>query len=449
MTEGATPSTPVRHVVRMVGPIRASVRPPGSKSLTNRFLVLAALCRGEGVLRHLLASDDTDRLVAALETLGLIVRPEGPTIRIDGGDGRFPGGGAIDLGAGGTPTRFMIAAATRARLPVEIDGSPRMRERPIGEGVDLVQAIGGRIESLGEPGRLPVRVHPAEPLTGGELSVGRTASSQFVSAVLLMAPTSREGVRIRFVEPPTSPTYLELTIDAMRRVGLSVEVRRDDADRLVSIMVPPQAVPAFDVEVEPDASSAIYPAALAAGLPGSRVEILGLPADSVQPDAAAIDALRRFGATVDRLVDRVVVSSDGPLRGVELDGTDFPDAVVGLAALAAIAEGPSVFTGLHTLRVKECDRVAALAVELRRLGCTVEEGPDFLRIEPVGPGPVAATAPSTRVARWDDHRMAMAFAVVGSIRGGVEVEDPDCVAKSHPGFWDELDRLGHGADPVP
>jgi 3-phosphoshikimate 1-carboxyvinyltransferase len=134
---------------------------------------------------------------------------------------------------------------------------------------------------------------------------------------------------------------------------------------------------------------------------------------------------------------------------VDLDASDFPDAAVGLAALAAIADGPSRFVGLHTLRVKECDRVMALATELRKIGCEVEEGPDSLAIAPVGPGPVDETAPRVRIARWDDHRMAMAFAIVGAIRGGIEVEDPGCVAKSHPGFWDELARLGVAADPVP
>ncbi len=444
----APDSSPPRPVVRRRGPIVAAVRPPGSKSLTNRYLILAALCRGEGVLRHPLASDDTDRLLTAIETLGLIVRPEGAVVRIDGGDGRFPDGGAIDLGAGGTPTRFMIAAATRARRAVEIDGSARMRERPVAEGVSLVEAIGGRVDWLDRPGHLPLRVQPAEPLAGGTIAVGRTASSQFVSALLLVAPTTRDGIAVRFVEPPTSPTYLELTIDALRRVGVPVEVGRDAEGRLASIAVPSGVVPSFDLEIEPDASSAVYPAMLAAGLPGSRIEILGLPADSAQPDAAAIDALAAFGATVERAADRVIVSSSGPLRGVDLDAADFPDAAVGLAALAAIAEGPSRFRGLHTLRVKECDRVFALATELRKLGCGIAEGHDTLEIDPVGPGPVAPDATPIRIRRWDDHRMAMAFAIVGTIRGGIEVEDPGCVAKSHPGFWDELDRLGEAADPV-
>ncbi len=438
-----------RSVARIRGPVRAALRPPGSKSLTNRYVILAALCRGEGVLRHPLSSDDTDRLLAAIETLGLIVRSEGQVVRVDGGDGRFPAGGAIDLGAGGTPTRFMIAAATRARLPVEIDGTPRMRERPVAEGVALVEAIGGRVEWLDRVGHLPLRVHPSEPLAGGAVEVGRTASSQFVSALLLVAPATRSGVRVRFVEPPTSSTYLELTIDALRRVGAEVGVERDGEGHLSMIEVAAGVVSSFDIEIEPDASSAVYPGMLAAGLPGSRVEILGLPADSVQPDAAAIDALADFGATVDRLSDRAVVAWAGPLRGVDLDASDFPDAAVGLAALAAIAEGPSRFRGLRTLRVKECDRVAALAIELRKIGCRVEEGEDSLAIEPVGPGPVSAAMPPVRIARWDDHRMAMAFAIVGAIRGGIEVEDPGCVAKSHPGFWEELDRLGAAADPVP
>lgn len=435
------PSNGVKRVQPAGAPFRAVIRPPGSKSLTNRALVLAALCRGEGVLRHPLRSDDTDGLVTAMERLGVIARIEGPVVRLDGCDGRFPGGGEVDLGAGGTPTRFMIGAATLARLPVTVDGSPRMRERPIGEGVEMLRALGATIESQGREGRLPVEVRPAtDGLRGGVLEVGRTASSQFVSAVMLVAPATREGVSIRFLEPPTSATYLELTLDTMERVGIDLSVRRSSDGALISIDVPAQSIGGFDLSIEPDASSAVYPATLAVGRPGSRVEILGLGADSRQPDLGAIRALRQFGASVELEADRTIVSSAARARGVDLDCSDFPDAAVGLAALAATASGPSRLTGLQTLRVKECDRVAALAIELRKVGCRISEHPDTLEIVPPdGPWTVPPS-----IGTWDDHRMAMAFAVLGRSMGPLDIQDPSCVAKSHPGFWEELETIDAG-----
>ncbi|MDA0296461.1 MAG: 3-phosphoshikimate 1-carboxyvinyltransferase [Planctomycetota bacterium] len=429
-----------RIVSRLEGPLIASVRPPGSKSLTNRFLILAALCRGEGVLRHPLRAEDTDRLLAAIETLGGIVRPEGHVLRLDGGDGRFPGGGSIDLGAGGTPTRFMIAAAALARLPVEIDGAARMRARPIDEGVELVRQLGGRVEYLAVERRLPVRVEPTEFLEGGDVAVGSTASSQFVSAVLLVAPFTRRGVVIRFTEPPTSETYLDLTLFALEEVGVHTVVERSKDGGLLRIEIPSQTVRSFDVEIEADASSAIYPAMLAAGRPGSRLEISGLGRRSRQPDLAALLALDSFGAIVEATDGHVVISGPEHLDGVTLDCSSFPDAAVGLVALASIARSPSHFTGLETLRVKESDRISALAIELRKIGCEVSEDRGAIKVAPP-PGDRQTPASPIRIGTWDDHRLAMSFGIIGSLTGGLEIEDPGCVAKSHPGFWAELERL--------
>ena len=429
-------------VERRTAPIRATVRPPGSKSLTNRALVLAALCRGDATLRHPLHADDTDGLLAALEVLGTIVRPEGDVLLIDGGDGRFPGGGSVDLGAGGTPTRFMIAAATLARLPVVVDGSPRMRERPVGEGVEMLRSLGASIEWNGAEGRIPVTVRPdPDGVRGGRLEVGRTASSQFISAVMLVAPATRDGVAIEFLEPPTSASYLELTIGLMESIGVPIEVGRHEGGGLARVEIPPGPIRGFELDIEPDASSAVYPAILAAARPGSDLEILGLGGGSRQPDAAAIEALAAFGVEVRAGSSSTRIIAPDRLRGVELDCGRFPDAAVGLATLAAVAEGPSRLTGLHTLRVKECDRVAALAIELRKVGCVVVEHHDALEI---GPAPEAGPDRPVEIGTWDDHRMAMAFAVLARSRGPLAILDPGCVAKSHPGFWDELDALEDG-----
>jgi len=394
------------------------------------------------VLRHPLRAEDTNRLLAAIETLGGIVRPEGEVLRLDGGDGRFPGGGSIDLGAGGTPTRFMIAAAALARLPVEIDGAPRMRVRPIDEGVQLVRQLGGHVEHLGVEGRLPVLVKPSAGLEGGALSVGKTASSQFVSAVMLIAPFTRRGVVIQFTAPPTSETYLDLTLVALAQAGVRTTVERSAAGGLLRIEIPSQPVESFDVEIEADASSAIYPAMLAAGQPGSRVEINGLGRQSRQPDLAALFALQSFGAKVEATDRQVAVSGPPRLHGVELDAAAFPDAAVGLVVLASIADSPSRFTGLETLRVKESDRISALAIELRKIGCEVSENADTIWVTPRPDGHPPPASP-IRIGTWDDHRIAMSFGVIGSLIGDLEIEDPGCVAKSHPGFWEELERLKH------
>ena len=441
-------SSPDRKATRSIptagGPVRGTVVPPGSKSLTNRFLVLAALCSGDAVIRRPLRAEDPDRLLAAMETLGTIIRPEGEVLRIDGGHGRFPGGGAVDLGAGGTPVRFMLAAAGLARLPVDIDGSRRMRARPIRDGVDLFRDIGGNVDFLEAADRLPVRVRPGEGLRGGTIEVGRTASSQFVSAIMLVAPFTSEGVELRFATPPTSPTYLELTLDVLATVSASMRIDREEDGGLRRVRIEPSAIRGFDVGIEADASSAIYPAMLAAGSPGGRVELLGLGGSSRQPDLAAILALADFGATVETGEDRIVVVGPPALEGVDLDCTGFPDAAVALAALGAIAKGTTRLTGLGTLRVKESDRIAALAIELRKIGCEVVEAPDSIEIDP--PRERGRFRGTRRIGTWDDHRIAMSFAILGTLLGDIEIEDPGCVAKSHPGFWTELEGLvGRGA----
>lgn len=397
--------------------------------------VLAALARGESVLRSPLQSEDTQGLLGALEHLGTIVRVEHDVTRIDGGNGQFPTGGAVNLGAGGTPSRFMIAAAALARLSVEVDGNTRMRERPIAEGVDLLRSVGGKVDYVQDDGRLPVVVHPSNPLVGGTIEVGRTASSQFISALMLIAPWMRDGLEVVFTEPPTSETYLELTVCALRWVSADITVERADGS-IKAIRIKPSLIQGVDLHIEADASTAVYPAALAALLPDAHIEIHGLAAGSSQPDLGAIRAMRLLGANVELLEQSVVVSSAARLKAFDLDCSAFPDAALMLAVMASQCDGRCVLRGLRTLRVKETDRIAALAIELRRFGCTVEEGADRLTIEPGRDGGAIV-----HVKTYLDHRMAMAFAILGAVRGNVVIENPDCAAKSHPGFWAELDRF--------
>ncbi len=435
-------------VVALGRPVRGAIRVPGSKSLTNRLYVLAALAKGRSVIEAPLASDDTDRLLVALERLGATVERSVGQVTIDGCGGRFPGGGRVDLGDGGTPTRFVLALATLARSAVEVDGSERMRERPVDEGIALLRRLGASIDARRDEAgveRLPVVVRNGTGgIAGGELEVGRTASSQFLSALLLIAPSLAGGLHLRYREAPTSASYLDLTVDAMRSVGLRVDEDRDSTGRLLAHRVPEQAVAAGARIVEPDASSAAYFALLAAIVPGSRIELLGLSRSSRQPDLRFLDALASMGARVEASEGGVVVAHAGPLAAVDLDASLFPDASMALAIACATARGRSVLRGLGTLRVKESDRVAALATELTRLGCEVEATADTLAIGSLPP----RSGPPVAVATYRDHRMAMSFTTLGLLRGGIAIVDPGCVGKSYPGFFTDLHRLcGEGSRP--
>lgn len=427
--------------------LAARVRVPGSKSLTNRMLVLAALADGTSELHGVLHSDDCDRLVAALVAMGAGFDAVGAdSFRVRGVAGRPSAGACVDLGDGGTPTRFMLAVAALAEGETVVDGSARMRERPVAEGVDMLVALGAEARFLGHDRALPVSMRG--PLRGGALEVRRTASSQFVSALMLVAASTREGVDLAFVEEPTSASYLALSLGALASAGVDASIAYRPVQLGVSapgsglarVSIAPQRLGALRVSIEPDASSAVYPAALAALL-GGEVELVGLPRRSAQPDAWFLDDLALRGARVDERVSRdgtvsTVVSSDGVLRALDADYSRAPDAAVMAMVLAACADGPSLFTGLETLRVKESDRIASVAEGLRALGGAVETGPDWARVHPLPARLVPAEIRSVR-----DHRIAMAFAILGCARAGVSIDDPAVVAKSWPGFWRWLDLL--------
>lgn len=432
------------------GPFRSSIRVPGSKSLTNRFAVLAALSGGVSTVVRPLRSDDTDRLLLALAALGIdvawSVEAEGESVRLGGGGGLLRRGGRVDLGDGGTPTRFLLALATHAAEEVVIDGSERMRERPVDEGIELLRALGADIQGTVRGGieRLPVVVRPRGPLAGGTLEVGRTASSQFLSALLLLAPAMRGPLTLRYREPPTSASYLDLTVHALRAVGARVEESRDAAGTLREHRVTPGPIAPFRIAVEADASSAAYFAVAAAAMPGSCVDLPGLPPTSVQPDIRLLGALEAMGARVDRGGPVLRVAAGSRLRGIDYDASDFPDASLALAVACARATGPSRLRGLRTLAVKESDRITALATELRRIGCRCEATAEALTIDPAS----CHDDPVT-IATYRDHRMAMSFATLGRIRPGISIADPGCVAKSYPGFWADLDALGRYAGDHP
>jgi 3-phosphoshikimate 1-carboxyvinyltransferase len=424
-------------------PFDATIRPPGSKSLTCRAYVLAALADGETRISRPLRADDTENLLQALCTLGAEARWDGDDALITGTGGRFPRGGEVNLGDGGAPTRFMIAAACLAAEPVLVDGSPRMRKRPIAEGVGFLRQLGARIEYAGHEDRLPVRVLPSPAFVGGDITIGATSSSQSISALLLVGPFLPRGIRIRSTQELTSRPYVTLTEEIIRSCAGSFERPEPIA---ASTKLPPdgeehwvRAAPltSFEYAVEPDVSSAIYWLCAAALRPGARATIPGISASSAQPDLNAVLVLAGSGASVEHRQETGLSVLGGPsVSAFRDDARHTPDAAVALGAVAAMASGESRLTGLHTLRVKETDRIAALAGELRRIGCTVETTDDSITIDPATRHDEPAV-----IETYNDHRMAMAFAVLGLARPGISIRDPACVSKSYPAFWRDLARL--------
>lgn len=419
--------------------IAARLRPPGSKSLTNRAVLLGALAEGESVLRApLLDAEDAEVMRAALATLGARTAMVDADLRITGVGGRWrvgPKGATLALANAGTAMRFLAAAAALADGPVTLDGSARMRERPIGGLGDALRALGVGVDWLGRPGFPPLRITPpAGGLQGGEVRVPTLESGQFLSALLLIAPWTVRGVRITIDGEPTSPPYLSMTARLLDRLGAR-DVRT--SEDLRGLRVGPGPLRAFDLAIEPDASGAVPFWTLGAILPGANIAIDGLQRDSLQGDVRAVDALALLGATVTDTADAIDVRAARALRGAALDLADIPDAALALAVGAACAESPSSLTGLRTLRVKESDRLAALEDGLTRLGASVRTTADTLSID----RPIDLAGPAVTLPTHDDHRLAMAFALAGLRRPGVAIENPGCVAKTYPGFWADLGRV--------
>ncbi len=425
-------------IVPLEKPFDVTITPPGSKSITNRAYVLAALADGESKIIRPLRSDDCDLLLEALCTLGAEARWEGENLYIKGVNGRFPCGGEVNLGDGGTPTRFMIACACLAAEPVVVDGSKRMRERPIAEGVDMLRQLGAKIEYLEEDGRLPVRVIPSDEFKGGELTVGKTASSQFISALLLIGNAIEQSIDVRAVDHLTSQSYISLTEFIVNQWGIRCYGDTDVEGCDTRIWIERTDCKAIKYQIEPDASSAVYWCVASALNRNTHICIEGLPPNSPQPDVRLAGILESRGARVHYTNDAgdLIVSYRGSIVGGVDDAGDIPDASLALAVCCTTASSVSTIYGLETLRVKETDRIAALANELRKIGCTVDTTDDSITIDP-----------STRhdepvvIETYNDHRMAMAFGVLGLRRPNISISNPQCVKKSYPGFWQDFAKL--------
>lgn len=418
------------RAIRARGPLDARVRVPGSRSLTNRALVCAALAAGRSRLVGATESDDTTAMREGLRALGVAIDVAGDAWTVAGCAGRFPARDArVDARASGTTARFLTAAATLAAGPTLVDGTERMRERPIADLAAALRALGAGVEVLGRAGCPPVRV-AGGGLPGGSASIDARRSSQYLSGILLAAPCATRDVELAFAGGAlVSRPFAELTVEVMRAFG--AEVALGEASVRVAA---PRPYAARGYAIEPDAQSAVYPLA-AAAVAGGRVLVEGIPPDSRQTDLRLLDVLARMGCRVERTTAGVALRGpDRPLRAVDVDMNEIPDAVLALAVVALFADGPSTLRNIANLRIKETDRLAALETELRRLGAGAHAGSDDLRIEPAPLHPA-------RIATYDDHRMAMAFALAGLRIPGVEIENPACVGKTWPGYFEMLDAL--------
>ena len=405
---------------------------PGSKSYTNRALPIAAMADGTSTLRGALVSDDTRVARAALEKLGVRVDFADGAFVVHGMGGRFDEPGApLFLGNSGTATRFLTAMMTLQGFSSVITGNERMQERPIADLLATLNALGAEAVSERGNGCPPVRIG-ATRLRGGRATVSGAISSQFLSALLMAAPYAQQDVVLEVRDTLVSVPYVELTLDIMGRFG--VEVEHDDYRRF---RIPGRQVyAARDYAIEGDASSASYFWGLAALL-GQSMCVTNVPPDSVQGDTGFLRVLERMGCTVSRRGGWQVA---GPRRLRPLGDIDLnalPDAAMTVAVLAAFCDGDTRLRNIGNLRVKETDRLHALATELGKIGAAVTELPDGLHVHG-NPGALHGAEIDT----YDDHRMAMCFGMAGARLAGIRIREPGCVAKTYPGFWDDLCRAG-------
>lgn len=415
------------------------LRVPSSKSLTHRYLLLALLSGKKWTIVRPLLAEDTRLTLAAVESCGFRVEwaeaaGEGDEeVRLLPGQPAGEGGETeIFCGNAGTLLRFLVAILAVLPGRWRLDGVPRLRERPVGPLVDALRPLGARIESLDKDGYIPLRIDGGS-LRGGATRLEAGESSQYLSALLMAGLRAPERLTVEVASLVSEP-YVDITLAVAAEFGGRIDALGEGRFR-----VHPSELRSGRAEVEGDWSSAAYPAA-AAALTGGEVVLAGLRPDSPQGDRGFLDILAAMGAEVEWREGGVAVRGRGPLQGIAADLSGLPDQVPTLAALAPFARGETRIHNVAHLRIKESDRLAAMAAELQRLGAEVEEGPDFLRIRGTWADRPAPAAPVT-VETYGDHRIAMSLAVTGLRRPGMAIAAPEVVSKSYPGFWDDLDRL--------
>lgn len=416
---------PVAHV-------GGAVRLPGSKSISNRTLLLAALSQGTTTIRDLLASDDTARMLEALDKLGIKLEQlaENDWL-VQGCAGQFPNRQAdLFLGNAGTAFRPLTAALAFAGGEYQLTGVARMHERPIGDLVDALLQAGAHIDYLQQAGFPPLAIHPAQLKEHLKLSIRGNVSSQFLTALLMALPMTGKAAEIVVEGELISKPYIAITLNLMRQFGVDVQVHGDMQGFSLSSGLHYQSP--GQLYVEGDASSASYflaAGAIAAGGDGLRIE--GVSQHSIQGDIRFVDEIAKMGAQIEYADNAVIVkAANQPLKALDLDCNHIPDAAMTLAVMALFAEGTTTLRNIASWRVKETDRISAMATELRKVGAQVEEGADFIRITP----PTNLT-PNAAIDTYDDHRMAMCFSLVSLGGVPIRINDPDCVAKTFPDYF--------------
>jgi len=444
MAEEMTPQYPPCIDLPALAGARGSVRLPGSKSISNRTLLLSALAHGTTQVHDLLDSDDVQRMLDALARLGVHVEQIGPgCLVVHGCGGAFPNRDAdLFLGNAGTAIRPLTAALAIAGGSYRLSGVPRMHERPIGDLVDGLRQIGADVRYLGQEGYPPLALHPAPISVHDAIKVRGDVSSQFLTALLMALPLTGCGAVVEVVGELISKPYVEITLNLMQRFGIAVV--REGWQRF-TIPAGAQYRSPGQIHVEGDASSASY--FLAAGaIGGGPVRVQGVGRASIQGDVRFAEALAQLGARIE-LGDNWIEArapDSGRLRAFDLDLNHIPDAAMTLAVAALFADGPCRLRNIASWRVKETDRLAAMATELRKVGAEVEEGDDFLCVVP--PADFVAEA---QIDTYDDHRIAMCFALVSLAGVGIRINDPKCVAKTFPDFFERFGQVARVLNAAP
>jgi 3-phosphoshikimate 1-carboxyvinyltransferase len=428
--------------------VRGTVRLPGSKSISNRMLLLAALARGATRLHDVLESDDTRYMLDALRALGVACEQEGSrTVRVQGAGGPFAVKRAeLFLGNAGTVFRPLTAVLALCGGEYRLSGVPRMHERPIADLVDALAALGADIDYLGNKGYPPLLIRPGAIRAGGALSVRGGVSSQYLTALLLALPLTGRETTVRVEGELISKPYVDITLNTMQRFG--VRVARE-AWRSFTVPAAGGYVSPGEIHVEGDASSASYFLAAGAisGLAGGGpVRVEGVGRASIQGDVRFTQILERMGARItmgDNWIEAGAgeAAASGRLKAIDEDVNHIPDAAMTAAVAALYADGPCTLRNIASWRVKETDRLAAMATELRKLGATVEEGPDYLKITPPHAG---RFTPHAAIDTYDDHRMAMCFSLAALGGVPVRINDPGCVSKTFPEYFDVLAAISEG-----
>lgn len=421
---------PSLHITPIHHPLDATVRVPGSKSLTNRALLISALASGKTCLTNALFSDDSRYFAKALQTLGFDVQLDEAnySMSVTGLGGKIPAKKAeLFIGNAGTAARFLSAFLTLGIGEYILDGEPRMRERPIGDLIEALNQLGVEMEAKNNCP--PVEIF-AKGLPGGKTRIAGDISSQFLSALLMTAPYAQSSIEVELTTDLNSKPYVDMTISIMKDFG--IEIERDQYSHFT--ILPSAYLPITNYLIESDASAASYFFA-APAICGGMVRVENISRKSVQGDIGFLDVLTKMGCVVKEFDNSITVHRPSSIVGIDIDMRDIPDTAQTLAAIAPFADSPTRIRGIASARVKETDRVHATCVELDRLGVRVEEHEDGMTIHPV------ETMRSASIQTYNDHRMAMAFALIGLRFDGVTIENPSCVSKTFPNFFEVLEML--------